>query len=257
VTNITAVQIVQPVFPISIKKQAKAKKIRYGPYTLPSTATKNLQSMLSDESGMIDTYKTKQTLPCNDCTLLYASGSLEYANGSQANTDTGSWLHHTVLINSGKGRTSAACSSSKVGSMGGDPFVSFGNERDAVPFTDDNGVFNTGYYIHPTDTLTLYNELMNMDTFEKEVYLTVNYEYLEGRQEGWNYTKAVWVSIGPSCSDTKGNGFGGANSPVNSKGEPKAADSFAVQSTNWTAPWAASMIGTGETFPLLSMHMPP
>jgi len=113
-----------------------------------------------------------------------------------------------------------------------------------VAFTDDNGVFNTGYYIHPTDSLTLYNELMNMDDFEKEVYLTVNYEYLEGLQEGWNYTKAVWVSIGPSCSDPKGNGYGSASSPVNAKGEPKAADAFAVPSTNWTAPWAASMIGT-------------
>lgn len=32
--------------------------------------------------------------PCEECTVVRVVPGLEYANGSQANVDTGLWLHH-------------------------------------------------------------------------------------------------------------------------------------------------------------------
>jgi hypothetical protein len=32
--------------------------------------------------------------PCNDCMIVGMNAGLEYADGSEANTDTKLWLHH-------------------------------------------------------------------------------------------------------------------------------------------------------------------
>jgi hypothetical protein len=211
-----------------------------------------MQSILNSDSGMMDSIKTKQLWPCTDCTLQYMTGSLEYANGTQANTDTNSWLHHSVMINTGKGRTNANCPSSK-----GDPFFSSGNERTVTAFTSMDGTYKSGYYIAPTETdsLIIYNELMNMDPFDKVVYYTVDYEYLPGKQADYAESRAIWFSIGPSqCGPAKTNGTasktGGYQDPLypasnlTDKQQPKT-NVFAEHSAPWVSLYDGEIISTG------------
>jgi hypothetical protein len=73
-------------------------KIRYGPMNLPSTKDKNFEATTLFVSGMFDKMSVGIRQPCVDCTLLYMQAGMEYADGSDANIDTGSWLHHIVLI---------------------------------------------------------------------------------------------------------------------------------------------------------------
>jgi hypothetical protein len=70
---------------------AKTIKIRHGPYKVPNMNSKNL---LGEEGslwnyGDVDVFK-----PCAKCTIVGINAGLEYLDGSNANIDTGMWLHH-------------------------------------------------------------------------------------------------------------------------------------------------------------------
>jgi len=46
----------------------------------------------------MDTYEViNAPTPCTDCLVTYIAADLEYPDGTQANTDTGMWLHHALL----------------------------------------------------------------------------------------------------------------------------------------------------------------
>jgi hypothetical protein len=179
---------------------------------------------------MVDDVKMSQ-LPCTDCTLLYATGGLEYPDGRVANTDTGAWLHHIVGFNTGPGRSAAACHS-----MPMDPFWSSGNERETKVYTSTNGAIKSGYYIKPTDKFMLYSELMNMDPVEKHVYITGDFEYLPGRQKDYMDTKAIWLQLGQCGEDIQDLTKAGIpGKPLNNK-------AFTEASPPWTSQYDGQML---------------
>ena len=93
---------------------SKRVKIRYGPFTAPP---------LSVNNGMGDWLVPEAQKPCTDCLITWILAGLEYPNGTDANADTGLWLHHTVFSNTN--RTAAVCPQAKTG----DDFFASGNER--------------------------------------------------------------------------------------------------------------------------------
>jgi hypothetical protein len=67
-------------------------KIRYGPYKiLPMTRSNGL-----GEFGSLWNYPEEDVeKPCMaGCVIIGMNGGLEYPDGSNANVDTGMWLHH-------------------------------------------------------------------------------------------------------------------------------------------------------------------
>jgi hypothetical protein len=89
-------------------------KIRYGPFTVPAMSVKN---------GMKDYVVDVAEKPCTDCLVTWIQAGLEYPNGTDANANTGLWLHHTVFSNTQ--RTAIVCPQSSAG----DEFFASGNER--------------------------------------------------------------------------------------------------------------------------------
>lgn len=75
---------------------AKTVKIKYGPYTVPSTARKNMLG----ESGTLFNYPDGEVKkPCEGaCTILGMKADLEYTDGSPAIIANGMWLHHVRLL---------------------------------------------------------------------------------------------------------------------------------------------------------------
>lgn len=66
----------------------KRVKIRSGPYLVPNMGVKSI----SGHAGMLENYPDNGVeKPCEECTLLWQQAGLEYANGSNANIDTGMW----------------------------------------------------------------------------------------------------------------------------------------------------------------------
>ena len=78
------------------------------------------------KNGMADYYIDNAHMPCKDCLITWMQAGLEYSNGTDANTNTGLWLHHMGLSN--YGRPDAVCDRY----WGGERFFASGNERTAV-----------------------------------------------------------------------------------------------------------------------------
>jgi hypothetical protein len=52
----------------------------------------NRQNPLSKHWGMLESYyDTKIEKPCSECSILRQEGGLEYANGTNANINSGLW----------------------------------------------------------------------------------------------------------------------------------------------------------------------
>jgi hypothetical protein len=219
-----------------INPNAIRKKIRYGPFHMPSSEKVTLMSLVTGEHGMYTTNK-QIDIGCKDCTLLSARGELVYPDGSLANINTGAWFHHFVLMNSGKGRKMLGCPGfmAPEGLPGGgkvrnlpvpDIIIGVGEERSRILFTDPNGGTKSGYYVKPDDTITLVLELMNTLPKARDVYVDLDVEYLPGKQRDFSNSQCVYLSVKP-CSPE---GFRPDN------------DKITLTSTGWKAPWDGEVI---------------
>jgi len=71
-------------------KEAKRRKVRYGPYRIPALSEKNVASEVLKIQGVSNTLNVGVKKPCEgQCTILTLSADLEYADGSPANTTNG------------------------------------------------------------------------------------------------------------------------------------------------------------------------
>jgi hypothetical protein len=234
-SQVPEVQVLKPQLSSS-SVPSKRVKIRYGPYTLPSTKTKNVESTMMGVNGMSDNVAVKAKKPCSDCVVLSMVSGLEYADGKDANTDTGSWLHHVVLMNSGPKVRDVMCGMGKAEAVFMD-----GNERTANQMYDPARNLKTGYPLASQDTFTIINELMNMDPVEKTVWLTVDYEYLEGNHPEFMPVHQLFLSIGPSCSGFN-NPYGKSN--LSMTGQPLKRV-FQESSIPWKSGVNGVILGTG------------
>jgi len=238
-TNIKAVQ----EEPATQFPHAKRKKIRMGPYRLPSTNESNVQSVLFNSPGMTDIFKFDELKPCDSdtCVLLTMRAGLEYADGKDANTDTGSWLHHTVLINTGPGVKEPNCNIWPI-----EDLFQSGNERQYSGFALNTSSMKTGYQIKKEDKFLFVTELMNMNEEPKWVWLTMSYEYLDGPQPDVHPAHMLYQTIGTGCQVNKGqkNPFG--NSNISETAIPhKGLDKFSESSFPWTSPYDGTVIAAG------------
>jgi hypothetical protein len=217
---------VQQILPPVVFQQAIHKKIRYGPYKLPSTKKVNLQSVLLKDSGMMDSVLLA-AMPCTDCTILFGDGGMEYANGTVANIGNGVMQHHTAILNTGKDVWWSACGLPMT-LRGIDPFFGLGNEKTPAAYQIPGSSIKSGYYLAPDNKFILVNELMNMDEEEKEVYVTVNWEYVPGKPEGFKQAQDIWLDLG-YCNPA-------GEDPPNDR-------AFNKSSIKWTSPYEGTILG--------------
>jgi len=126
--------------------------------------------------------------PCSSCYIVAQQAGLEYEDGSEANIDTGAWLHHMVATNTG---------SLGIGCAVGERFFASGNEREPRRFNDYG---NWGYYVGPAAAFVSLIELMSESSQNKQVYMTMKYEYLPAAK-ALDYKKVtpIWMDITGDC----------------------------------------------------------
>jgi hypothetical protein len=196
--------------PPLVRKDALRKRIIIGPIKLPGVKVDatgkpitSMSSMLGMDPEMAASFhEGAAAVPCNDCTLLFTRGDLQFANGTQANVANGVYIHHIVLFNNAPHHGLLGCDFEKFPKMPGpdgdfappDPFVGFGNERSTASWTNHDATFKSGYYLDPSYSYTFYTELMNMDQADKEVYPVLDYEYLPGKQPDFMDTRALLLN---------------------------------------------------------------
>lgn len=198
--------------PIKVEgSTVKRVKILAGPYKVPGMGV----SSGGGHQGMLESYFDGPIdKPCaGDCTILRQVGGLEYLNGTDANIDTGMWLHHMVHFNKGPGRWDPV----GYGVPGCMPFLGVsggsaktteryfvtGNERTVFNYYAPETGVKSGYALRTADVFTYLVELMNMNMDAQTVYLTMTYDVIEGKlPTGFLTTKTIYLDVA-SCGTSE------------------------------------------------------
>lgn len=158
------------------------RTVTYGPFSVePSMGSGHGHGGLNTSLGDIEK-------PCEDCSIVAMSADLAEADGRSANFDTQSMLHHVVLFNQ----------SAKDATCGGWPerFFASGNER--TPFLLPRGF---GYEVAAGDRWRLITHLMNMGEQTKDLYIKVNFAYVDGTTD-LQGVKPFWLDIN-NCGNSQ------------------------------------------------------
>ncbi|QDS68772.1 hypothetical protein FKW77_005252 [Venturia effusa] len=217
----------------------KRVKIRAGPYAVPNMGKKSLNG----HAGMLENYPDNVVeKPCSDaCTILQQQAGLEYADGSNANIDTGLWLHHMVHFVGGPSRWDAAGIGGfclphfglGVTTSTAERFFASGNERTTFLYNTGTDMSSgSGFHITKEDKFMYMVELMNMNMEDKIVYVTMIYDILEGPlPAGWSNMKNVYLGAN-QCSTSEVN-------------PPKESGSFTISSKPWTPTYEGKIASVG------------
>jgi len=167
---------------------ARVVSQRTGPYKVPA-------------GGEFATFEknVKAAMPCpgKPCWLTAAFATIEYADGTEANFNTGPWLHHFVVSSSGfppqvdtgdvKSPTPTigsapppkpeTCGNGYIPNINGT--WGNGNERTVSRFNGD-GTLKYGTSLKGTEQYAMILEVMNEAEVEREIFVRVDYEVLEG-----------------------------------------------------------------------------
>jgi hypothetical protein len=132
--------------------------------------------------------------PCSDCFITSVVPHLVYADGSNADMDTGVMLHHLVIVEPGK--TDVTCARTKgIGAAGRRIFAS-GNERTPITLPDGFG-FKVG-----DERWAGIIELMNHSDQPKTVYFTADVTHVPASTPGMKPVTPVWLDVN-NCSDSQ------------------------------------------------------
>jgi len=162
------------------------KTVRYGSYTIPAATETDMGHL----DNKLNLWVSK---PCSNCTITSMKPNLVYADGSEANVDTGPMLHHMVLAS--QFQSDPTCSGNLLGIVGR-RFFAAGNERTVIEFPS-----GYGYKVGLLDQWNLIYDLMNMDMEPKTVYVEMTFKYQTGTG-GPTAVKPVWLDI-DQCGDSE------------------------------------------------------
>ncbi|KAK4665969.1 hypothetical protein QC763_407975 [Podospora pseudopauciseta] len=169
--------------------ESERLRISYGPFTTPPSHENN---------GHFKTY-FRTNPPCYDCYLTAVKATLQYPNGTTANTNTSLWLHHVAIMNLVKSSTTCP--------DGAEIIFASGNERTEAKISLD-GTVSAGYYINPHDLLFLLPELMNTAHITQEAVIAVDYEFVPlsdlSVEAGMKKVTPVWLDVDGTCSPDAG-----------------------------------------------------
>jgi hypothetical protein len=144
-----------------------------------------------------------------------------------------------VLLATGPGRFDATCYSTVslphllIGSNGAksERVMARGNEKSAVRFNSPyNPTEKLGYPLHPKDKFDFIVDFMNENMQDKTVYLTMTYDFIDGKPPGFSSFRSIWLDI-VACGTSE-------MKPPNESGNYKV-------SQYWTANLNADILGTG------------
>jgi hypothetical protein len=106
-----------------------------------------------------------------------------------------------------------------------------GNERTKTRFNSPyNPGEKLGYYMNPDDKFALILDFMNEKPQDRVVYLTMTYDYVEGRPSGFSNFRIIWLDV--------------AQCGTSEVRAPQETGQFKIDQT-WTANLKADILGAG------------
>jgi len=126
---------------------------------------------------------------CTDCTVLAGKADITFEDGTPAGINNGVYLHHVIVMDPWKqpGDFASWCPgnlSSMTRQQLSHPiksiFLSGGVEHFKVWYTTPDGEFDSGYYVHQ-GPFAMTAEIVNYKTTPQKVYITLDYEWVQGK----------------------------------------------------------------------------
>src|SRR5215207_6590998 len=151
-----------------------SRTVDYGPCTIPAGGG---DSHDHESMGMIaNDIDFNVSKPCTGCDIIAITPELVYADGREANLNTGPMLHHFLFAATGNGKRDLVCGSSGSGALG-QRFFASGNERTPI----DVSALAQGYNVASSgEQWNMATDLMNWQTTSKTVYVRVRFTYATG-----------------------------------------------------------------------------
>ena len=198
--------------------------VRWGPIVLPAADANGPGQVHNEVAGVsglsalliglfqsVADYPVQK--PCGDCYIVGIEPNLVLADGTTANFDNGTMLHHVVNVN--YSRPDITCrpnlfSSEPIKLLGGaaggnERFFAAGNERTHMAVDD-----GYGYYVGNGDDWGLVYHLMNMSPAEKTVYFEYTFHWVPASGSGIDRTRPIWIDI-DQCDDSEAVAHAGYN----------------------------------------------
>ncbi|MFE9773601.1 hypothetical protein ACFYOV_18410 [Streptomyces sp. NPDC005931] len=149
--------------------------VRYGPFTIPAASGHD-----HGESGNRLSFNVQK--PCDDCFITGFKPNLVYADGSNANVNTGPMLHHVVMGT--HRRSDVVC-------KGPQRVFASGNER-------VESVLPSGYGVKvgKGERWNMVYDLMNHAPQQKTVYISVTYTHESAAGSGLEPVTPIWMDAG-------------------------------------------------------------
>jgi len=199
--------------------------------------------------------------PCKECSVLYGLVTLTDADGKHTGIANGTYLHHTASLTFGPGRemdwtgggfncgpgetplmanigpgiASKKPKAPKAPGLVRSLLPSFGvkvfllglNDGGANWYTDRSGKFKSGYYIRKFDQMFTEFEAMNYQPVPKQVYITMEVEYIPNRPK--DYQDVAFVM--PNVQDCK-----------QKVDFPVPGNVFSKESKGWIVPYDGTIV---------------
>lgn len=185
-----------------LRSESKKSKASFGPYKLVG---KNDYRPMSEVfsldprgQGTVSFIGKGNLCGGKDCTILSARIGLTYADGTDATPETGVYIHHLLSFLPGVpsvnsiGFCDVAEPEKDIGFFNNivgnnlpfSPFTGRGEDGGPVSmiFTSGDGKFNSGFHIGKDDVIVVQSDIVNYKNVSQNVYVTYEYEWVEGFQ---------------------------------------------------------------------------
>jgi hypothetical protein len=157
-----------------------------------------------------DIYNYQLSGICNDCMVLAAQATMSDKNGASTNIGSGVYTHHIIMTDRDRkpvpNPVAMKCGAYTLDGnipMGNvSVFLGKGDELDGKVFSAKSETVSSGFYIQKMDRMNFAAEVVNYDTFDKDIYLRLEYEYITGRPHGY-----LDVGMGAISIDQCGQGL--------------------------------------------------
>jgi hypothetical protein len=175
---------------------------------------------------------------CQDCMVLQANMETSNKLGEKEGVTEGVYTHHFVTVDIGRpqipnpvttkcngfdlaalmggasGASSPAAPKSGLGSMFSMPAVSVligkGNEEGASVFFAPNTTVKSGFYLSKSDKIYMTAELVNYKPVDRDIYISMEYEYIQIPSGGKKPAEFMDVGMGSiaveACNMAAGKG---------------------------------------------------
>lgn len=164
------------------------RTILHGPYEVPAA--------VGDKDGRSrDIIELGIETPCGDCYITSIKPDMVYADGSEANVDTGPGLHHFLLTSQFRSDPTCGTSVPNPSVFLGERFAAAGNERTEIEMPLGYGLYNAALH-----RWNMASDFMNHAEQPKTVFVKITYEYVPASAGELKRLRPVWLDVAPCRS---------------------------------------------------------